>query len=66
MLYRYAARGFAAGDSYQERHGDDEQRKMLDTLTPLGRGIMEPAHLGNRPDIQGLLEAEEAAAAATA
>ena len=36
---------------------------FYDQMTPLGQAILEPAHLGNRPDILGLLLAEEAAAA---
>jgi hypothetical protein len=54
LLYRFAARGF--------QPGAPPDLSFAAELSPLGRAIMEPAHISGRPDLAKLLAEEEAAA----
>lgn len=58
LLYRFAAQGFTSGYRVAP--------PWAESLSPLGKAIMEPPHQGSRPDLAALIaeeEAEEAEAA---
>ena len=65
LLYRYSSRGFDGGNGADSRVGERQSESFHDTagfrggMSPLGQAILEPAHLGNRPDIAALLAEEE-------
>ena len=52
LLYRYAARGFSTGLTY-------EKPSWAAELSPLTEAIMEPPHINARPDIAALVAEEE-------
>ena len=65
LLYRYSSRGFDGGNGAGSGVGERQSESFHDTsgfrggMSPLGQAILEPAHLGNRPDIAALLAEEE-------
>ena len=59
LLYRYSSRGFSGGGGLAD---PKDYAPFRPELSPLGQAILEPAHLGNRPDILSLLKEEERAA----
>ena len=65
LLYRYSSRGFDGGNGAHSGVGERQSESFHDTsgfrgdMSPLGQAILEPAHLGNRPDMVALLVEEE-------
>ena len=60
LLYRYAARGFAASSrSPHTTSAIERAQSFRSELSPLGQAILEPPGYGNRPDIATLVAQEE-------
>ena len=57
LLYRYSSRGFSGAGHLAD---PAQYAPFRAELSPLAQAVLEPAHLGNRPDILSLLEQEEA------